>query len=32
LVWISAAIPLGAIIAVHLAYAKILLDESKRPT
>ena len=32
LTWISAAIPFGGIIAVHLAYAKILFDESKRPT
>lgn len=30
LAWISAAIPAAAIIAVHLAYAKILLDEAKR--
>lgn len=30
LVWISAAIPCGAIIAAHLAYVKVLLDESKR--
>jgi hypothetical protein len=27
---ISAAIPAAAIIAAHLAYAKVLLDESKR--
>ena len=32
LTFISAAIPALAIIAVHLAYAKVLLDESKRPT
>ena len=31
LTWISAAIPAAAIIAAHLAYAKVLLDESKRP-
>jgi hypothetical protein len=31
LTWISAAIPCGAIIAVHLAYAKVLLDEAKKP-
>jgi hypothetical protein len=30
LTWISAAIPAAAIIAAHLAYAKILFDESKR--
>jgi hypothetical protein len=30
LTWISAAIPALAIIAAHLAYAKILFDESKR--
>ena len=30
LTWISAAIPALAIIAAHLAYAKVLLDESKR--
>jgi hypothetical protein len=28
--WISAAIPCGAIIAAHLAYVKVLLDESKK--
>jgi hypothetical protein len=28
---ISAAVPAAAIIAAHLAYAKVLLDESKRP-
>ena len=28
--YISAAIPCGAIIAAHLAYVKVLLDESKR--
>jgi hypothetical protein len=32
LAWISAAIPAAAIIAAHLAYVKVLLDESKRPT
>ena len=31
LTWISAAIPCGAIIAAHLAYVKVLLDESKKP-
>ena len=31
LTWISVAIPAAAIIAVHLAYAKVLLDESKLP-
>ena len=31
LTFISAAIPAAAIIAAHLAYAKVLLDESKRP-
>ena len=30
LAWISAAVPAAAIIAAHLAYAKILLDESKK--
>jgi len=30
LTWISAAIPCAAIIAAHLAYVKVLLDESKR--
>jgi TRAP-type C4-dicarboxylate transport system permease small subunit len=30
LTWISAAIPALGIIAAHLAYAKILFDESKR--
>ena len=29
--WIAAAVPCGAIIAAHLAYAKILLDEAKKP-
>ena len=29
LTWISAAIPAAAIVAAHLAYAKILLAESK---
>jgi len=28
--WISAAVPCAAIIAVHLAYAKVLLAESKK--
>lgn len=28
--WISVAIPTAAIIAAHLAYAKVLLDESRR--
>ena len=32
LTFISAAIPALAIIAAHLAYVKVLLDESKRPT
>ena len=31
LAWISAAIPAICIIAAHLAYVKVLLDESKRP-
>lgn len=31
LTWISAAIPALVIIAAHLAYVKVLLDESKRP-
>jgi len=31
LAWISAAIPALGIIAAHLAYVKVLLDESKRP-
>jgi len=30
LAWISAAIPCAAIIAAHLAYVKVLLDEAKR--
>ncbi len=30
LTWIAAAIPCGAIIAAHLAYVKVLLDESKK--
>jgi hypothetical protein len=30
LAWISAAIPVLGIVAAHLAYAKILFDESKR--
>jgi hypothetical protein len=29
-VWISLAIPIIAIVVVHLVYAKVLLDESKR--
>ena len=32
LTWISAAVPAAAIIAAHLAYVKVLLDESKRPS
>jgi hypothetical protein len=32
LTWISAAIPALAIIAAHLAFVKVLLDESKLPT
>ena len=32
LTFISAAIPAAAIIAAHLAYVKVLLDESKRPS
>ena len=31
LTWISAAIPALGIIGAHLAYVKVLLDESKRP-
>jgi hypothetical protein len=31
LTWISAGIPALGIIAAHLAYVKVLLDESKRP-
>ena len=31
LTWISAAIPALCIIAAHLAYVKVLLNESKRP-
>jgi hypothetical protein len=31
LTWISAAIPALGIIAAHLAYVKVLMDESKRP-
>ncbi len=31
LTWIGAAIPCAAIIAAHLAYVKVLLDEAKRP-
>jgi len=30
LTWISAAVPCAAIIAAHLAYAKVLLAESKK--
>ena len=30
LTWISAAVPAAAIIAAHLAYVKVLLDESRR--
>ena len=30
--WISVAVPVAAIIAAHLAYVKVLLDESKRPS
>jgi hypothetical protein len=30
LTWISAAIPCAAIIAAHLAYVRVLLDESKK--
>ena len=29
--WIAASIPCGAIIAVHLAYVKVLLSEAKKP-
>ena len=29
LTWISVAVPVLAIIAVHLVYAKLLLDESR---
>ena len=29
LTWISVAVPVLAIIAVHIAYAKLLLDESR---
>ena len=32
LAWLSAAVPAAAIIAAHLAYVKVLLDESKRPS
>lgn len=32
LTFISAAIPALAIIAVHLAFVKVLLDESKKPS
>ena len=31
LTWISAALPAAGIIAAHLAYVKVLLDESKLP-
>ena len=31
LTWIAAAIPAAAIVAAHLAFVKVLLDESKRP-
>jgi hypothetical protein len=30
--WIAAAIPCGAIIAAHLTYVKVLLDEAKKPS
>jgi len=30
LTWIAAAVPFAGIIAAHLAYVKVLLDESKR--
>ena len=30
--WIAAAIPCGAIIAAHLAFVKVLLDEAKKPS
>jgi len=30
LAWIGAGVPAAAIIAAHLAYVKILLDESKK--
>ena len=29
--WISVAVPVAAIIAAHIAYARILLDYGKRP-
>ena len=29
--WIAAAVPCAAIIAAHLAYVKVLLDEAKKP-
>jgi hypothetical protein len=32
LTWISAAVPFAGIIAAHLAYVKVLFDESKRPS
>jgi len=32
LTWISAAIPAAAIIAAHIAFVKVLLDEAKRST
>ena len=31
LTWISVAVPVLAIIVVHLVYAKLLLDESRVP-
>jgi hypothetical protein len=31
LTWVSVSIPAICIAAAHLAYAKVLLDESKRP-
>jgi hypothetical protein len=32
LTWISAAIPAACLIAAHLAYVKVLLNESKLPS
>ena len=32
LTWIGAAVPAAAIIAAHLAFVKVLLDEAKRST
>ena len=32
LTWIGAAVPAAAIIAAHLAFVKVLLDEAKRPS